>query len=65
MLKKTEEIVKAYGNGIKLANISFQMFKRKGRGQRRFEKLTCKIGKVGYPLQGSGKGGKYKSQAPN
>jgi len=32
MLKKTAEFAKAYGNGIKSANILYQTFKRKGGG---------------------------------
>jgi len=32
LLKKTAEFAKAYGNGIKSANILYQTFKRKGGG---------------------------------
>ena len=32
MFKKTAEFVKAFGNSINLANIFYQIFKRKGGG---------------------------------
>ena len=44
-------LVKAYGNGVKSANIFCQMFKRKGGGVKGVlnnVKKNCKIGKVGH-----------------